>query len=104
MALQEGERVRRVAHLFEADEIGALALAVAAAPHVEAQHGVAPGSNILQGSMQELDLQLLPKPCSTMKAGYFLPGGPAGTCRTPLSFRPSDMKVTDCSGIEAISP
>jgi hypothetical protein len=44
-----------------------------------------------QGSSTLLELELLPKPCITMKAGRFSPGFTlSGTRTAPESFRPID--------------
>jgi hypothetical protein len=44
-----------------------------------------------QGSMTLLELELLPKPCMTMKAGRFSPGFTlSGTRTAPESLRPID--------------
>ena len=46
---------------------------------------------MLQGSSTLLELELLPKPCMTMKAGRRSPGfTPSGTRTVPASLKPLD--------------
>src|SRR6056297_3609392 len=56
-------------------------------------------ASIMRATSSTWDLSLVPtKPCKTMNVGRRWPGlRPSGTCKTPDSFRPSDLNVRSCS-------